>query len=58
MGGEFGLGVLYANGYGVAADHAAAAEHYRKAADNNHDGAQLTLGLMYLAGNGIERDPA
>jgi TPR repeat protein len=43
---QFNLGVLYANGQGVAQDYAEAARWYRKAADQGHADAQNNLGLL------------
>ena len=44
---QFGLGVCYANGYGVKKDPDEAAKWYRKAADQGVADAQNNLGLCY-----------
>jgi len=41
------LGLLYANGYGVAKDPAKAREWFEKAADWGYEPAMLRLGLLY-----------
>jgi len=41
---------------GHAEDPAAAAEHFRRAADAGHAWAQYNLGHMYLDGRGLTRD--
>jgi TPR repeat protein len=50
------LGLMHAQGQGVAEDRAAAAEWYRRAADQDNMVAQVRLGLLYGAGNGVARD--
>ncbi|MFQ5623290.1 MAG: tetratricopeptide repeat protein, partial [Paracoccaceae bacterium] len=51
-----GLGVLYANGFGVAQDFAQALEWYRKAAAQGHARAQTSIGFMYAEGQGVAQD--
>ena len=46
------LGVMYANGEGVARDDKQAAFWFRKAAEQGYAEAQLILGLMYNEGQG------
>ncbi|MBI3937309.1 MAG: SEL1-like repeat protein [Betaproteobacteria bacterium] len=55
---QYGLGVLYAQGQGVAQDYAAAVEWYRKAADRGHRAAQNNLGVMHEKGSGVAQDTA
>jgi uncharacterized protein len=55
-GAQYNLGLIYANGWGVPQDYAAAASWYRKAADRGKAGAQYNLGLMYANGQGIPQD--
>lgn len=50
------LGLLYANGEGVAQDIKQAAEWYRKAAAQGHAEAQVKLGMMYDLGYGVAQD--
>ena len=52
------LGVMYANGNGVAKDPAEAANWHRKAADQGFASAQYNLGVRYDNGNGVAKDPA
>ena len=47
------LGVVYANGTGVAKDPAQAVFWYRKAADQGDAAAQNNLGVAYANGTGI-----
>jgi hypothetical protein len=55
---QFGMGLKFANGTGVAQDYVQAAEWYRKAADQSHSLAQFNLGTMYANGQGVPRDDA
>ena len=55
---QFGRGLQFASGAGVAQDYAQAAEWYRKAAEQNHGLAQFNLGTMYAQGQGVVRDDA
>lgn len=50
------LGVVYANGTGVAKDPAQAVFWYRKAADQGDAAAQNNLGVAYANGTGIGKD--
>ena len=52
---QYSLGVMHANGEGVAKDPAAAVAWYRKAADQGHGRAQFNLGLAYRGGQGVEK---
>ena len=47
---QFNLGVIYANGQGVAKDEKEAVKWFRKATDQGVVEAQFNLGLMYLDG--------
>jgi TPR repeat protein len=51
--GQFGLGRLYHNGYGVSQDYGQAKGWYEKAAAQGHGGAMANLGLLYLYGDGV-----
>ncbi len=53
---QWGLGVLYDNGYGVPQDHAAAVKWYRKAAEQGVVEAQYNLGLMYAKSQGVPQN--
>jgi uncharacterized protein len=53
---QLNLGIMYADGRGVAQDHAAAAKWYRKAAEQGHAGAQYNLAFMYRDGRGVAQD--
>ena len=52
-GGQFGMGLLYANGFGVPLDDAQALKWYGLAAAQNHADAQANLGVMYANGWGV-----
>ncbi len=53
---QYFIGVMYANGQGVDRDFAAAAEWYRKAAEQGVAAAQARLGRLYEDGQGVPRD--
>ena len=53
---QYNLGLMYANGQGVAADFAEATRWYRKAAEQGHPEAQTNLGFLYRAGKGVAKD--
>jgi len=53
---RFRLGMLYANGEGVALDQVRGAELVSAAAAQGHTGAQATLGWMYANGYGVGHD--
>jgi TPR repeat protein len=55
---QFNLGVMYADGYGVAKDEAEAVNWYRKAAVQGVAEAQFNLGAMYTYGLGVAKDEA
>ena len=51
------LGRCLDEGWGIAADPAAAADCYRRAAASGHVWAAYNLGHLYLDGRGVVRDP-
>ncbi len=55
-GGQFGLGLLYANGWGVPQSDDKAFEWYSVAADLGFPAAQISLGKMYSIGFGAPLD--
>jgi uncharacterized protein len=55
---QYGLGVMYADGDGVAPDYGIAASWLRKAADKNYAPAQFELGWLYVNGHGVAKDYA
>jgi len=54
---QFGMGLAYENGRGVARDPIQAAIWYRKAAEQGLADAQFNLGNVYLNGRGVDKDP-
>ncbi len=54
---QFGIGVMYHKGKGVAKDYAKAVEWYAKAAEQGHATAQNNLGIMYRRGEGVSKSP-
>ena len=52
-GGQYGIGYLYQNGWGVERDFARALEWFRKAADYDDGSAQSSIGWMYHNGQGV-----
>jgi len=55
---QYGLGVMYDNGYGVTQDDKEAANWYRKAAEQGYAAAQFNLAVMYDKGRGVTQDDA
>lgn len=56
-GAQFGLAIMYANGWwGMPQDHAEAAKWYRRAADQGVAAAQFDLSVMYANGRGVPRN--
>ncbi len=53
---RFMLGAIAESGVAGPQDFAAAAEHYRIAAEANHTLAQLRYGIALLVGRGVEKD--
>ena len=47
---------MYDKGQGVLQDYKAAAQWYRRAAEQGHVLTQLGLGLMYAQGKGVPKD--
>ena len=56
--GQYNLGVMYADGRGVARDDAEAVRWYRRAAEQGNASGQVNLGLRYSTGRGVARDDA
>jgi len=52
-GSQYGLGMMYGNGFGVSMDDALALKWYSLAADQDHAGAQYNLAIMYQNGWGV-----
>ena len=50
---QFGMGMLYANGFGVAMDDTLALDYYGKAAEQGHGQALCNLGTMHANGWGV-----
>lgn len=55
---QFGLGLLYGNGFGVALNDDEALKWYRLAAEQGHAEAQCNLGIMYANGWGVPMSDA
>jgi hypothetical protein len=55
---QFNIGLMYANGTGVAQSDTDAVKWYRKAADQGLAQAQSKLAAMYMAGKGVPQDYA
>jgi len=55
---QYQLGLMYAEGQGVARDEAEAVRWYRKAAEQAFALAQNDLGSMYARGRGVKQDYA
>jgi TPR repeat protein len=55
-GSQYQLGLLYANGKGVARDDAKARLWYEKAAIQGHTEAQVNLGVMLMYARGGQQD--
>ena len=53
---QYSLGVMYANGQGVAQDYKEAARLYGLAAAQGNANAQTNLGVMYKNGQGVEQN--
>ncbi len=53
---QFQLGVMYAEGQGVAKDYTEAFRWLRLAADQGYAGAQSSIGVMYADGLGVAQD--
>lgn len=55
---QFGMGMLYANGFGVALDDTLALTYYGLAAEQGHGQALCNLGTMHANGWGVPQDDA
>ncbi len=53
----YDLGERYYDGRGLECDYQAAAQWFAKAAEAGHLKAQTNLGLMFLVGRGVRKDP-
>ena len=53
---QYNLGLMYAEGEGVAQDYQEAVRWYRLAAEQDHASGQFSLGAMYIAGHGVPKD--
>ncbi len=53
---QYNLGLMYAEGEGVAQDYQEAVRWYRLAAEQGHASGQFSLGAMYIAGQGVPKD--
>ena len=53
---QYNLGVMYAQGKGVAQDDKQAVAWHRKAAEQGDAMAQFNLGVMYNTGSGVAQD--
>ena len=54
---QFTLGCGYESGeYGLPQDYVESAKWFRKAAEQNHYGAQLRLGICLAEGKGVEKN--
>lgn len=57
-GSQYGLGMMYGNGFGVTMDDALALKWYGSASEHGHSGAQCNLAVMYQNGWGVAPDEA
>ena len=55
-GSQYGLGMMYGNGFGVMMDDALAIKWYELASEQGHSGAQCNLAVMYQNGWGVSPD--
>ena len=55
---QYGLGLLYSNGWGIERDALRAQHWYTMASERGHPGAQYNLAVMRDTGNGVPRDSA
>ena len=56
--GQYGMGLLYANGFGVPLDDVQALSWYQLAAEQNHADAQCNIAIMYANGWGVPQNDA
>ncbi len=57
-GGQYGLGLMYGNGFGVPMDDALAIKWYGLAAEQGHALAQSNLAIMHQNGWGVPQNDA
>lgn len=57
-GGQFGMGLLHTNGFGVPFDNDAGLKWYGLAADQGHGQAQCNLAVMHANGWGVPQSDA
>ena len=55
--GQYALGDMYYNGWGVQQDYTEAAKWLRKAAEQGNDSAQEDLTEMFASGLAVPQDP-
>jgi uncharacterized protein len=55
--GQNGLGILYANGWGVPRDYGIARLSFNEAAEKGCTEAQSNLGNLYYHGQGVQKNP-
>ncbi len=55
---QFGMGLLYANGFGVPLDDDEALKWYLLAADQDHANAQCNIAVMHANGWGVDQSDA
>ena len=53
---QYNLGVMYANGQGVAQNYTTAVKFYEQAAEQGYAMAQYNLGVMYGQGHGVAQN--
>ncbi len=58
VGGQFGLGLMYGNGFGVDMNDAEAIKWYGLAAEQGHAQAQCNLAVMHQNGWGVPQSDA
>lgn len=56
VGGQYGLGLMYGNGFGVMMDDALAIKWYTLASEQGHAQAQCNLAIMVQNGWGVPQD--
>ncbi len=57
-GAQLQLGIMYGNGYGVAANQKTSFDWYMRAASNDNAEAQWNVGIYYAQGLGVAVDVA
>ena len=56
MDGQYFLGFMYHNGFGVKANQAEAIKWFQKAADQGDPRSQYYVGIIYATGKGVAKD--